>query len=79
MSKRQPNILWIGADEWNRSEIGPYGARNCTTPRLDAFASESMVFDNAFCATAVCSPSRASMLTGKLPSEGSVVVNETLE
>ncbi|HUV08922.1 MAG TPA: sulfatase-like hydrolase/transferase, partial [Spirochaetia bacterium] len=78
MKQKMPNILWIGVDEQNIRTIGVYGSKNCKTPFLDRLAGQSLVFENAFCPTAVCSPSRASMLTGRMPSEGSVVANDLL-
>ena len=74
-----PNILWIGTDEQHRGSIGCYGSANCRTPHVDALAAESMVFDQAFSPMAVCAPTRASILTGKLPSEGSVIGNGDME
>ena len=79
MSEKRPNVLWIGTDEQHRQTVGTYGSVNCVTPNLDQFASESMVFDQAFCPMAVCAPARASMLTGRLPSEGSVISNNRME
>ena len=80
MPKRvKPNILWIGLDEQNRDTIGAYGATDCRTPAVDQLAEESMVFDRAYCPNAVCAPTRASMLTGRLPGEGSVISNNAME
>ena len=70
MGKGKPNILWIGVDELHIKTLGVYGGVNGKTPHIDSFAAESLVFDNAFCPTAVCAPTRASMLTGRLPVRG---------
>ena len=78
-TRRLPNVLWIGTDEHHRGTIGAYGSRDCRTPHIDQLAHESIVFDNAFCPTAVCAPARTSILTGKLPSEGSVNSNDGME
>ena len=78
-SQALPNILWIGTDEQHRGTIGAYGSANCRTPHIDRLASESVVFDHAFSPTAVCAPARTSMLTGRLPSEGSVICNGEME
>jgi len=77
----QPNILWIGMDELQRQALGLYGGYDgqCKTSNIDKLASESLVFDQAFCPTAVCAPSRASMLMGKMPSEGSIISNDGME
>ena len=79
MGKTGPNILWIGVDKLHIKTLGVYGSINCRTPNLDRFSGGSLVFDNAFCPTAVCAPTRASMLTGRLPSEGSVICNDLVD
>jgi len=75
----RPNILWIGMDEQHYRTIGAYGSPDCRTPNIDRLAEGSLVFDRAFCTNAVCGPSRASILTGKLPGEGSVISNDDME
>ncbi|MEP0942075.1 MAG: sulfatase-like hydrolase/transferase [Rhizobiaceae bacterium] len=65
----QPNIVLIFTDNQQASTLGCYGNSEIHTPHLDALAGESMVFDNAFCPNAFCSPCRASLLTGQMPSQ----------
>ena len=77
--KRRPHVLWIGTDEQHRQTVGAYGSVNCETATLDRLASQGLVFDNAFSPIAVCAPARAAMLTGRLPSEGSVISNNRME
>jgi arylsulfatase A-like enzyme len=60
----RPNILIILADDLGWSDLGCYGADLHETPNLDRLAASSVRFTNA-CAMSVCSPSRASLLTGK--------------
>jgi arylsulfatase A-like enzyme len=60
----KPNILFILADDMGWSDLGCYGADLHETPNLDRFARESVRFTNA-CAMSVCSPTRASLMTGK--------------
>lgn len=79
MNRQPPNVLWIGTDEQHRQSVGAYGSVNCPTPNIDRLASQALVFDQAFCPTAVCAPARASMLTGRLPSEGSVISNNHMD
>ena len=79
MSESRPNILWLGTDEQHRRSVGAYGSRDCRTPAIDRLAAQSLVFDNAFTTMAVCAPARTSMLTGRLPSEGSVICNNRME
>src|ERR1700689_3553656 len=60
----RPNILFILADDMGWSDLGCYGADLHETPNIDRFAAQSVRFTNAY-AMAVCSPTRASLMTGK--------------
>ena len=70
--KDYPNIVLIIADNLNPSLLGPYGNMEITTPNLDRMATEGMLFERAFAVSGVCSPTRASLLTGLLPSQTGV-------
>jgi iduronate 2-sulfatase len=61
-----PNILFISVDDL-RPELGCYGNEFVKTPNIDSFALDGMVFARAYCQTAVCAPSRASMMLGMRP------------
>jgi len=61
---RQPNVLFILCDDLRPDALGCYGSQHVKTPRIDALAAEGVRFANAFCTTSLCSPSRASILTG---------------
>lgn len=63
---RRPNIVVIFADDLGFGDIGAFGAPNIRTPRLDAMATEGQKWTN-FYVQPVCSPSRAALLTGRLP------------
>ncbi len=63
----QPNILWICTDQQRWDTLGCYGNTFVTTPNLDKLAANGMVFDNAFSQSPICTPSRASFLTGRYP------------
>ena len=53
--EEKPNILWITAEDMSPT-LGAYGDTYATTPRLDAFAKESVRYTNAYAAAPVCSP-----------------------
>jgi choline-sulfatase len=61
---RKPNIIAIVTDDQGRWSIGAYGNKDARTPNMDRLAKEGALFVNAFVNTPVCSPSRASYLTG---------------
>ncbi|MBK1876052.1 sulfatase family protein [Pelagicoccus mobilis] len=68
-SKQQkPNILFVMSDDHTAQAIGAYGSRLAglnPTPNIDRLAREGMVFENAFCNNSICTPSRASIMTGQ--------------
>ena len=68
MPDRRPNILFLMADQLAPSALPAYGNRVTRTPNLDALAAEGVVFESAYCNSPLCAPSRASLLTGLLPS-----------
>ena len=65
---RSPNILIILADDMSKS-AGAYGDNVIKTPGIDSLAKEGIVFERAFCTASSCTPSRASILTGRYPHE----------
>ena len=69
---RQPNIVLIFTDNQQAATLGCYGNSEIHTPNLDRLSQTGVTFDNAFCPNAFCSPCRASILTGKLPSQHGV-------
>lgn len=62
------NILFILSDDQGAWALGATGNREIQTPNLDALAAGGMRFENFFCVSPVCSPARASILTGRIPS-----------
>lgn len=70
------NVLLIVADQLRPDILASYGGRICQTPVLDALAGRSVVFDRAYTPLPVCSPARASMLTGVYPHTHEVLSNE---
>jgi iduronate 2-sulfatase len=67
----KPNILFISIDDL-RPVLGAYGDTVAITPNLDLLADEGMTFRQAFCQSAVCAPSRASLMTGLRPDSTQV-------
>jgi arylsulfatase A-like enzyme len=65
---RRPNIVLFLVDDLGWSDLGCYGSKFHETPRIDQFARESVRFTHAYAACHVCSPTRASILTGKYPA-----------
>ncbi|GAA4433034.1 sulfatase [Ravibacter arvi] len=62
----RPNILWIVSED-NSPFLGCYGDTFATTPHLDQFAGEGILFKNAFATAPVCAPSRNTLITGMYP------------
>ncbi|GAA4523723.1 choline-sulfatase [Brachybacterium paraconglomeratum] len=65
----RPNIVIIQADQMAAQALGAYGDEAARTPHMDALATDGAVFDRAYCTTPLCAPSRASMMTGRMPSD----------
>lgn len=67
--KRLPNIVFILTDNQGPWTLGCYGNKDIKTPNIDRLASKGTRFTRAFSSNAVCSPSRATLLTGLIPSQ----------
>lgn len=68
-NKDSPNIVVILTDDQGAWAMGCAGNTEVQTPNLDRLAESGVRFENFFCTSPVCSPSRASLLTGKMPSQ----------
>ena len=66
---RPPDILFILVDQMTPFMLGPYGQKAAITPNLDRLARDGVVFDNAYCNSPLCVPSRMSMFTGRLAND----------
>ena len=66
------NILFILSDNQPASIIGAYGNPDVRTPHIDQLAKEGMLFNNAFAVNGMCSPTRATLMTGLMPSQHGV-------
>lgn len=73
---QKPNVLFIAIDDL-RPELGAYGSEIAITPNMNALAADGLLFNNAYCQEAICSPSRASIMTGARPETINVIENFT--
>ena len=67
-SAKRPNIIFILADDLGWADLGCTGSTFYETPNLDRLAAQGMRFTEAYAACSVCSPTRASIMTGKYPA-----------
>jgi arylsulfatase A-like enzyme len=72
----RPNILIILADQWRAEALGYAGNPDVKTPHIDSLARESLNFQNAISTVPVCSPTRASFLTGQRALTHGVFLND---
>jgi choline-sulfatase len=75
MSAAHPNFLFIMADQMAGPALPCYGHPVVRAPHLDRLAAEGVLFESAYCSSPLCAPSRASLLTGQLPSRISAYDN----
>jgi arylsulfatase A-like enzyme len=64
VTEPRPNVVFVMADDHAAHAISAYGSRVNETPNIDRIARDGVRFDNCFCSNSICSPSRASILTG---------------
>ena len=74
--RRRPNVVFLLADQWRAQATGYAGDPNVRTPHLDALAARSVQAVNAVSGCPVCSPYRASLLTGRYPLSHGVFLND---
>ena len=73
--KKQPNLLFIYADQHRADVLGCAGNDIVVTPHLDRLAAEGVRFDQAWTESPICQPARASLLTGRYPNDHGVIGN----
>ena len=73
-SAQRPNVILIVSDNQSARLLGAYGNNEIATPHIDALARSGVLFRNAFAASGVCSPARAALLTGLMPSQTGIHV-----
>ncbi|MBN1507196.1 MAG: sulfatase [Sedimentisphaerales bacterium] len=75
-ARRKPNLVFVFADQWRAEATGYAGNKDVRTPNLNRLAAESVNFVNAVSCCPVCSPYRASLLTGQYPLTHGVFLND---
>ena len=73
--KKRPNILLVISDQQRWDTIRACGRQEAHTPHLDRLVSEGINCNHAFCTTPMCSPTRASILSGLFPHSHGMVAN----
>lgn len=72
---KKPNILFIFTDQQVISAMSNKGNPYVSTPNIDRLAKEGVSFENSYCTSPVCSPSRSSLFTSRMPHETGVNIN----
>ncbi len=65
---KQPNVVFFLVDDMGWRDVACFGSSFYETPNIDRFAKQGVRFTNAYAACHVCSPTRASIMTGKYPA-----------
>ncbi|WP_346238836.1 sulfatase [Niabella insulamsoli] len=77
-SGRQPNILFIMADDLTMRDLEPYGSQQVKTPNLARLAKEGLCFDKMFNVVPICAPTRQNLLTGLGPVRNGAYPNHSI-
>ena len=75
-ARRRPNLVYVFADQWRAQATGYAGDANAVTPNIDRLATGSINLTNAVSCCPVCSPYRASLMTGQYPLTHGVFLND---
>ena len=75
---QRPNIVYIMTDDMGYGDLSCYGRKDFQTPNIDKLASEGIKFTNAYSGAPICTPTRASFLTGRYPARTPVGLIEPL-
>lgn len=75
-AEEKPNVIFILTDQWRSTAFGYAGNSNVQTPNIDKFSEEAIVFKNCVSVCPVCTPYRASLMTGKYPTSTGMFMND---
>lgn len=73
---QRPNVIYILTDQWRSTAFGYTGNKIVKTPNIDSFSSEAVIFRNAVSVCPVCTPYRASLMTGRYPTSTGMFLND---
>src|SRR5215813_11621656 len=76
-AQQRPNIIYIMSDDHDNDAISAYNKKFISTPNIDRLAKEGMKFNKAFVGNSICSPARATLLTGQHSHKNGVKDNFT--
>ena len=72
----RPNVVLVITDQQTRATISAYGNERTRTPHMDTLATGGIAFEKSYCSSPLCSPGRASIVTGQMPHTTGVDVND---
>ena len=75
MAISTPNILFIMTDQHRADHLGCYGNKILKTPNMNSIAANGVTFDRFYVANSTCMPNRATLITGRMPSNNGVLSN----
>jgi len=73
---QRPNVIYVLTDQWRSDAFGYAGNKTVKTPNIDSFSSEALIFRNAVSVCPVCTPHRASLMTGRYPTSTGMFLND---
>ena len=76
LAQEKPDVIYILTDQWRSSAFGFAGDPVVKTPNIDKFSKEAVIFKNAVSVCPVCTPYRASLLTGRYPTTTGMFLND---
>ncbi|TMI75152.1 MAG: twin-arginine translocation pathway signal protein, partial [Bacteroidetes bacterium] len=78
-AQTRPNIIYMMADDLGYADLSSYGRKDYKTPNLDELASQGTRFISAYSGGPLCTPTRASLMTGRYPARTFVGMQEPLD